>query len=126
GQTVSIGGGATEASVDRVANVVRTVNAQITSREEFYMRGAATPRPGVQVVPSTPPPGSAARPTSTPPSGVTFGGTSSLSLGQWIKGCVPILVEMGQIDQAESRRAALHLMLVRTTRRYVCLVNEHN
>ena len=116
GQTVFLGGGATEATVDRMANVVRSVNAQIAPREEFYLRGAATPRPGVQVLPSnTPPPGSTPRPTTTPPNGVTFGGTSSLSLGQWIKGCVPILIEMGQMHQADSRRSALHQMLVRTT-----------
>ncbi|MSQ31221.1 MAG: hypothetical protein EXR64_04235 [Dehalococcoidia bacterium] len=117
GQTLSIGGGATEATVDRMAHVVRSVNAAISPREEFYMRGAVTPRPGVQVVPSnTPPPGTTPSPTITPPpNGVTFGGTSSLSLGQWIRGCVPILIEMGQQNQADSRRAALHQMLVRTT-----------
>lgn len=116
GQTMSLGGGATEATVDRMANVVRSVNAEIAPREEFYMRGASTPRPGVTVIPSnTPAPGSTPRPDATPPNGVTFGGTSSLSLGQWIKGCVPILIEMGQMYQVDSRRAALHQMLVRTT-----------
>ena len=54
------------------------------------------------------------RPTPVP-NGVTFNGTTSLSIGQWVKGCVPILVEMGQQNQAESRRSALHQMLVRTT-----------
>ncbi|MGE3857763.1 MAG: succinylglutamate desuccinylase/aspartoacylase family protein [Dehalococcoidia bacterium] len=123
GQTMSLGGGATEATVDRMADVVRAVNAQITAREEFYMRGASTPRPGVKVITSTPrpTPSPGVFPTSTPSAtrapgnGVTFGGTSSLSVGQWIKGCVPILIEMGQQDQAESRRAHLHQMLVRTT-----------
>ncbi len=116
GQTFSIGAGASDKDIDRLANVVRTVNGQISSREEFYMRGAATPRPGVQVVPQNPnqQPQNTQRPTP-PPNGVTFSGTTSLSLGQWIKGCVPILVEMGQQDQAESRRSALHQMLVRTT-----------
>jgi len=123
GQTMSLGGGATEATVDRMADVVRAVNGQISAREEFYMRGASTPRPGVKVIQSTPrptpPPGASPTPTPTAArpgaNGVTFGGTSSLSIGQWIKGCVPILIEMGQQDQAESRRAALHQMLVRTT-----------
>lgn len=121
GQTMSLGGGASEATVDRMADVVRTVNGQISAREEFYMRGAATPRPGVQVIPNTPRPSptpgatTVPFPTGTSGNGVTFGGTSSLSLGQWIKGCVPILIEMGQQNQAESRRSALHQMLVRTT-----------
>ena len=86
----------------------------ITPREEFFMRGAARPRPGIQLVPNNPPPGGAPRPSATPPNGVTFSGTSSLSLGQWIPGCVPILIEMGQRDQAEARRSELHQMLVRT------------
>ncbi|MFA7248307.1 MAG: succinylglutamate desuccinylase/aspartoacylase family protein [Dehalococcoidia bacterium] len=118
GQTFAIGAGANDATIDRLANVVRTVNAQIAPREEFYMRGAATPRPGVQVVPSnTPRPGATPSPSATRPqgNGVTFSGTTSLSIGQWVRGCVPILVEMGQQNQAESRRAALHQMLVRTT-----------
>lgn len=114
GQTVAIGGGANDGTVDRVANVVRMVNDQISPREEFYLRGAATPRPGIQVVPPNNSSG-APRPSATPGNGVTFNGTSSLSLGQWIKGCVPILVEMGQRDQAERRRSQLHQMLVRTT-----------
>ncbi|MDA0301945.1 MAG: succinylglutamate desuccinylase/aspartoacylase family protein, partial [Chloroflexi bacterium] len=121
GQTMSLGGGATEATVDRMANVVRTVNSQISAREEIYMRGAATPRAGVPVIPSTPRPSPTAAPAGTPlpgaalGNGVTFGGRSSLSLGNWIRGCVPILIEMGQQDQPDSRRSALHQMLVRTT-----------
>ena len=118
GQTVSIGTGATETTVDRISNVVRSVNGEISAREEFYMRGAATPRPGVRVVPSNPSPGGSTPPSVTPapgPNGVSFGGTSSLSLGRWIEGCVPILIEMGQQNEDESRRSELHQMLVRTT-----------
>lgn len=116
GQTFSVGAGATDATIDRLASVVRTVNSEISPREEFFMRGAATPRPGVQVVPqATPRPSSTPGPTPTAGNGVTFGGSTSLSIGQWVRGCVPILVEMGQQNQAESRRAALHQMLVRTT-----------
>ncbi len=115
GQTVAIGGGATEGTVDRIANVVRMVNGAISTREEFLMRGAATPRPGIQIVPPNNPAPGAPRPQTPPSNGVTFNGTSSLSLGQWIPGCVPILVEMGQRDQAERRRSDLHQMLVRTT-----------
>jgi len=118
GQTMSLGGGATEATVDRMADVVRAVNSRITSREEIFMRGASTPRPGVPIIPSTPrpsPTANAARPATTPANGVTFGGTSSLSLGNWIRGCVPILIEMGQQDSPDSRRSTLHQMLVRTT-----------
>lgn len=115
GQTFSVGAGATEGTIDRLANVVRAVNGQISSREEFYMRGAATPRPGVQVLPPNPNQQQPPRPSATPGNGVTFSGTTSLSIGQWVRGCVPILVEMGQYNQPDSRRSALHQMLVRTT-----------
>jgi hypothetical protein len=115
GQTFSIGGGAADATVVRLVNVVRTVNGQISPREEFYVRGAAIGRPGVQSVPQPTPGAGFQTPTPLPGNGVTFGGTTSLSIGQWVKGCTPILIEMGQQNQAESRRAALHQMLVRTT-----------
>lgn len=117
GQTVTIGTGASDAAADWVADIVRTVNAQITSREEFYLRGSNRPQPGLQSVPNNAQPG---QQPQTPPSigaggtnGVNPGGTSSLSLGRWIEGCVPILIEMGQQNQEESRRSELHQMLVR-------------
>jgi hypothetical protein len=116
GQTFAVGAGATDATIDRLANVVREVNGKISTREEFYMRGAASPRPGVQVLPPNNQQQQQNNQRPTPvPNGVTFSGTTSLSIGQWVKGCVPILVEMGQQNQAESRRSALHQMLVRTT-----------
>ena len=119
GQTFSIGGGADDATVDRLVNVVRTVNSNISAREEFFVRGAASGRPGVQTVAPNPTPtlapGRTPTPSPTPGNGVTFGGPTSLSLGQWIKGCTPILIEMGQQNQTDSRRSALHQMLVRTT-----------
>ncbi len=40
-------------------------------------------------------------------------GRSSLSLGGHVPGCTPILVEMGQQDQAIERRIEIHLMVVR-------------
>ena len=43
---------------------------------------------------------------------VRFG--SSLSLGGYVQGLTPVLVEMGQQGQPEARRAELHRMLVRT------------
>ena len=102
--------------IDRLANVVREVNGKISSREEFYMRGAAAPRPGIQVLPQQTPQQQQNNQRPTPvPNGVTFNGTTSLSIGQWVKGCVPILVEMGQQNQPVSRRVDLHLIVARST-----------
>jgi len=39
-------------------------------------------------------------------------GASSLSIGRFVPGVNPVLVEMGQQGQAETRRAELHRMLV--------------
>jgi hypothetical protein len=41
------------------------------------------------------------------------GGTSSLALGRHVEGLTPVLVEMGQYNQSESRRKQLHLMVAR-------------
>lgn len=40
-------------------------------------------------------------------------GASSLSLGEFVSGLQPILVEIGQRDQQESRRAEIHRLIVR-------------
>ncbi|MEZ4553230.1 MAG: succinylglutamate desuccinylase/aspartoacylase family protein [Dehalococcoidia bacterium] len=55
-----------------------------------------------------------ATPATTPPSNATLGrGSSSLSLGRHVPGLTPVLVEMGQQDQPEHRRVALHLEVAR-------------
>jgi len=55
-----------------------------------------------------------ATPAATPPSNATLGrGSSSLSLGRHVPGLTPVLVEMGQQDQPEYRRVALHLEVAR-------------
>jgi hypothetical protein len=52
--------------------------------------------------------------TSTPPSNARLGrGSSSLSLGRHVAGLTPVLVEMGQDRQPESRRVELHLEVAR-------------
>ncbi|MFN8585123.1 MAG: succinylglutamate desuccinylase/aspartoacylase family protein [Dehalococcoidia bacterium] len=53
-------------------------------------------------------------PTATPPSNAALGrGSSSLALGRFVPGLTPVLVEMGQQDQPEDRRVALHLEVAR-------------
>ncbi len=55
-----------------------------------------------------------ASPSSTPPSNQRLGrGSSSLSLGRHVEGLTPVLVEMGQDGQPESRRVELHLEVAR-------------
>lgn len=53
-------------------------------------------------------------PTTTPLSNATLGrGSSSLALGRFVPGLTPVLVEIGQQDQPEYRRVALHLEVAR-------------
>lgn len=42
-------------------------------------------------------------------------GRSTLSLGHWVPGLTPLLIETGQQGQAQARRVELHLTVVRTT-----------
>ena len=42
-------------------------------------------------------------------------GSSSLSMGNYVPGLTPVLVEMGQQNQAIERRAELHRMVVRAS-----------
>ncbi len=89
GQTVSEGGGVE--ALPAIARVVDAVNAQITEREQLTLRSGVGSQASWARV-----------------------GTSSLSLPKWVPGVVPVLVEMGQIDQAVARRAELHTVFVRT------------
>lgn len=118
GQTIATGG--TAESLPLLREVVDGVNARITPREQFVLRTTLSGQGGV------PPPGSTPRPTATPtpapsstalPGSVTpqlAGGSTSLGFARWVEGCTPVLIEMGQYNQDESRRAELHTMLVRT------------
>jgi len=111
GQTVTtadLAGGAV------VEDVVRRVNGEIAPREEFTLRS----RPGGvfggggnnNPTPSrTPTPEELAM--RTLPDGTR--GSSSLSMGRFVADVSPVLVEMGQMDQSESRRSELHQLLVR-------------
>ncbi len=105
GQTVTSSGPAP--ALDLVADVTAEVNAQITAREQLTVRN----RPGGRFG------GGGAFGDQSDLgalSGVVRRGTSSLSLGTVIPGLNPVLVEMGQQDQSEWRRAELHQLLVRT------------
>ena len=97
-----------------VADVVSRVNAAITDREALSLRS----RPGGvfggggnnDPTPSRTP---SAEELSerTLPDGTR--GSSSLSMGRFVPGVSAVLVEMGQMNQAEARRAELHQLLMR-------------
>jgi len=120
GQTVATGG--TAETLPLLRDVVDGVNARISQREQFVLRTTLSGQGGA------PPSGATPRPTATVtatatatstalPGSVTpqlAGGSTSLGFARWVEGCTPVLIEMGQYDQDESRRAELHAMLVRT------------
>jgi len=100
GQTVT--NGASVEETPRIEAVTETVNAQVSEREQLVLRDRDrnrftnfTQRPNFD--PSWP-----------------TGGTSSLGIGRFVAGLVPVLVEMGQQNQPKSRRAELHQLFVRT------------
>ena len=98
GQTITQGSDPSE--TPRVEAIAAEVNAQISEREQLVPRDRTrfarlTQRPSFD--PSWP-----------------TGGTSSLGLGGFVPGLVPVLVEMGQQNQPQSRRAELHQLIVRT------------
>lgn len=98
GQTVTKGEGPLPEAF--VRDAVSAVNAAITPREELTFRDRLP----------QPPPG------ATPPAGAGQPGgrsTSSLAIGQHVPGATAVLIEMGQMDQAEWRRRELHLALAR-------------
>jgi hypothetical protein len=109
GQTVAKGSG----PVPNVflQDAVASVNERITAREELTFRERiGQPGQGGQ-------PGSSATPSTVQPpaTGPTPGGgasTSSLNIGVHVPGATAVLIEMGQMAQAESRRSALHQLLV--------------
>jgi hypothetical protein len=99
GQTVTTGIGPLNPALGQA--VIAAVNGQVGGRDTLYERD-----------------GSAFRrdPTLGTPSGSGAGGDrgrSSLSLGGYVEGLTPLLVEMGQQDQPITRRTDLHLMVAR-------------
>ena len=116
GQTVAVGVRGT--AVDVIGRAVDEVNTRITHRERLVLRTTnnasgipSGPQPGGQPAPSGP----VQTPTTVP--GATpnrAGGATSLAIGNWVKNCAPVLIEMGQIGQPDARRAYLHQLLVET------------
>lgn len=110
GQTVTSTNPASDAVIE---GLVGRVNARISEREALVTRS----RPGGRFGPSTgdPTPSRTATPEEvalrTLPDGTR--GSSSLSMAQFVPGVSPVLVEMGQMNQAEWRRAELHQLLMR-------------
>lgn len=98
GQTITNGAGVSQSH--RIEAIAAEVNELVTERERFTVRD----RNRFARVPDT---------TDRDPSWPT-GGTSSLGISRFVPGVVPVLVEMGQQDQLESRRSELHQLVVRT------------
>lgn len=115
GQTIASGG--TAETLPFIRKTMDIVNERIALREQFTLRTTVSGQPGNPSA-ATATPSPAPTPTSTAlPGSVTpqlAGGTTSLGFARWVDGCTPILIEMGQYAQEESRRAELHTMLVRT------------
>lgn len=105
GQTVTSTNGEAGAVIDEV---IGQVNGAITPREEFVARS----RPGGFF-------GGGGGSFAPIPGDFGGRGGSSLSLGNYIAGLKPVLVEMGQMNQAETRRAELHQLLVRAMMEHV-------
>ena len=108
GQTVTT---ADPAARTVVEGLVRRVNGEVSEREAFLMRS----RPGGVFSgsgsPNRTPPTAEEIALRTLPDGTR--GSSSLSMGRFVPGVSPVLVEMGQMDQPESRRSELHQLLMR-------------
>ncbi|HJM74829.1 MAG TPA: succinylglutamate desuccinylase/aspartoacylase family protein [Dehalococcoidia bacterium] len=96
GQTVTKGDGPFELA--NVAAIVDGVNEQASTREQLLLRDRHSLGGG-----------------SSFGLGFGGGGSSSLSLGRHVPGLTPVLIEMGQQNQPEWRRAELHQLFVRST-----------
>lgn len=102
GQTITTGGLIDD--FPEGETIVAAINAQIaSSREQFIFRGGRSSLTR----------GIFDAGFSGFPSGGGRGGTS-LSLGRYIPGLLPYLVEMGQQGQAVARRVELHRLVTRT------------
>jgi predicted deacylase len=103
GQTVTNGADVSESP--RIEAIVNEVNEQISEREQLVMRDRNRNRFNRDG-------GEIQRPNFDP--SWPRGGTSSLGMGNFVEGLVPVLIEMGQQSQTESRRSELHQLIVRT------------
>ena len=103
GQTVIKGSGPIELA--EVRAIAEAVNEGVTAREQLIVRDRFSFRRRTMPELIEPEFELEALPHR-------FG--SSLSLGGYVQGLTPVLVEMGQQGQPEARRAELHRMLVRT------------
>ncbi len=96
GQTVTVGAGPLGRPFGDA--ILARVNPAFSAREEMLIRdGSPFARP----------------PDATPSPGTQNRGRSSLSVGGYVPGLTPILVEMGQENQPQSRRVELHLIVAR-------------
>ena len=99
GQTVTSSTGPESETI--VPALLAIANSRIAVARDRFVTRDQFPLPG-------------ATPSSTPPPNATLGrGGSSLSLGRFIAGLTPVLVEMGQQDQPVWRRVELHLEVAR-------------
>jgi len=99
GQTITSGDASQTARLDALA---AEVNELITEREQFTVRDRTRFT------------GGGFRDTTNRDPSWPTGGTSSLGIGRFVPGVLPVLVEMGQQNQLESRRSELHQLVVQT------------
>ena len=102
GQTITSGGEPAQSS--RIDALLADLNPRVSDREQFIARDR---RRWGRIADTAP------RDSSWP-----TGGTSSLGIGRFVPGVLPVLVEMGQQGQAEARRAELHRLVVGTALRH--------
>jgi len=95
GQTITSGVGPRQGELAKA--LAERVNPQVSAREQMIVRDGNAFR----------------RPDSTPAPGQANRGRSSLSIGGHVPGLTPVLVEMGQENQALDRRVGNHLVVAR-------------
>ena len=101
GQTIGAGRGPEGDTLAR--QLADRANAEVGVRRDLFWTRDQLPLSGTPV--QTPTPVGGAR-----PAGIS---RSSLAAGEYVAGLTPVLVEMGQMDQAVSRRVDLHLLVAR-------------
>ena len=112
GQTVTAADSLGQMVVEQIA---ARFNTQVADREHLVTRFRPGGRFGGQAGQGGQGSGNPLSPEAeaerTLPDGTR--GSSSLSLGQMVAGVRPVLIEMGQMNQSESRRSELHQLLLR-------------
>jgi len=116
GQTVTRGTGPYD--MFHLARVVEAVNHELTHRERLVVRDRSVRRlpDGTLPTPSPTPELPEGARITAPEEADPFGqgrSRSSLGIGMAVNGATAILIEMGQQDQPESRRAEIHQRIVR-------------